>query len=76
MSLTLHIKDLSKPEVQAFLEYARTLKFVRVEEEEIELTKDQEKAILKARTSYQKDGGIPHDEVISHFRSKYPSLFK
>jgi hypothetical protein len=76
MRLTFHINDTSKPEVKAFLEYVRSLKFVIIEEEDIDLTDDQIKAIQEARASYQKTGGKPNLEVLSEMKNKYPQAFK
>ena len=76
MGLTFHIDDTSKPEVKAFLDYVRSLKFVIIEEEEISMTSEQVEAINEARASYQKDGGKPNSEVIETMKKKYPNAFK
>ena len=54
MGLTLHINDTSKPEVKAFLDYARSLKFVIVEDDEISINQKQIEAIDEARLSLKK----------------------
>ncbi len=64
MSLTIHIKDIAKPKVQAFLDYARTLKFVQIEDDELEISEQQESAILEARESYKNEGGVSHMDAM------------
>jgi transcriptional antiterminator Rof (Rho-off) len=76
MSLTLHIHDTSKPEVKAFLDYVRSLKFVEIEEETIALEKDQIEAIEEARMSYEKLGGKTTSEVLDKMKKKHPKAFK
>ena len=76
MSLTIHIKDIAKPEVQAFLDYARTLKFDQIEDDELEISEQQEAAILEARESYKQEGGVSHLDAMDFFKSKYASSFK
>ena len=75
MGLTLHINDTSKPEVKAFLDYARSLKFVIVEDEEISINQKQIEAIDEARLSLKKNGSKSHEEVIDKMKNKYPNAF-
>ncbi len=76
MGLTLHINDISKPEVKAFLDYARSLKFVIVDEEEVSLSQEQIEAIDEARISLKKNGGKSHEEVMAKMKNKYPNAFR
>ena len=76
MGLILHINDISKPEAKAFIEYARTLKFISVDEEEIALSSEQIEAINEARISLKKNKGKSHEEVMSKMKNKYPNAFK
>ena len=76
MSLTLHIHDTSKPEVKAFLDYVRSLKFVEIEEETILINPDQIEAVEEARESYKISGGKTSTEVIDSMKKKYPKAFK
>ena len=76
MAFTFHIDDISKPEVKAFLDYARSLKFVIIDEEEVSLSQEQIEAIEEARASLKKNGGKPHEEVITKMKSKYPNAFR
>ena len=75
MGLTLHINDTSKPEVKAFLDYARSLKFVIVEDDEISINQKQIEAIDEARLSLKKNGSKFHQEVIDKMKNKYPNAF-
>jgi hypothetical protein len=68
MSLTIHIKDIAKPKVQAFLDYARTLKFLQIEDDELEISEHQEMAILEARESYKNEGGVSHMNAMDFLR--------
>jgi hypothetical protein len=77
MSHSLRISDFSSPEAKAFWEYAKSLKFVIVEEEsEFILSEDQVNAVEEARISYNKKGGKSNDEVLAEMRAKYPNAFK
>lgn len=76
MGLTLRIDDISQPEAKAFLDYARTLKFIIVDEEEVSLSQEQIEAIDEARNSLKKNGGIPHQEVMTKMKNKYPNAFR
>ena len=75
MGLTFRINDISKPEAKAFLDYARSLKFVIVDEEEVSLNQEQIEGINEARISLKKNGGKSHEDVISEMKSKYPNAF-
>jgi hypothetical protein len=76
MAYTFHISDISNPEAKAFLEYARSLKFVVIDEEEISLSQEQNEAIDEARISIKDNGGKPHKEVITQLKKKYPNAFR
>lgn len=73
MSITLHIKDTSSPEAQAFVEYAKSLKFISIEE--TKLTVKQIQAIEQAKKSLAKTGGTSHDEVMEEMKGLYPGAF-
>ena len=75
MSITIQIDNISKPEVKAFLDYARSLKFVKINEDEVMLTDSQKEAIEEARLSLVKNGGKAHQEVMSEMKKKYPQAF-
>jgi hypothetical protein len=76
MGLTIRINDTSKPEVKAFLDYVRSLKFVEIEEEPIAVDEMQIEAVKEARESYQKNGGKKNEEVLDAMKAKYPKAFK
>jgi hypothetical protein len=76
MGLTLRINDTSTPEVKAFLDYVRSLKFVEIEEEQIAVDKKQIEAVEEARESYKNNGGKTTDEVLESMKEKYPNAFK
>ena len=76
MGLTIRINDTSKPEVKAFLDYVRSLKFVEIEEEPIAIDEMQIEAVKEARESYQKNGGKTNEEVLDAMKTKYPKAFK
>jgi len=74
MSLSFRINDFSNPEVNAFIEYIKSLSFVTIEEE-FTMSNDQIIALKEAEISLKKDGGVSHDEVMSSMRNKYPWAF-
>jgi hypothetical protein len=76
MGLTIRINDTSKPEVKAFLDYVRSLKFVEIEEEPIAIDEMQIEAVKEARESYQKNGGKTNEEVLDAMKTNYPKAFK
>lgn len=77
MAYSLHINDLSHPDAKAFWEYAKSLKFVTIEDEDnLSLNKEQIKAIEEARISFDKHGGKSNEEVLAKMRAKYPNAFK
>ena len=77
MNITLHINDISSPEAKAFLEYAKTLKFVSVDDsmDKQQLSKEELKAIEQARKSIAEKGGVPHKEVMKEMKELYPNAF-
>jgi hypothetical protein len=69
---TLHIDD-SNPQAKAFLEFIKTLDFVKEEQaNDEELTHALEEAI----ESLEKEGSTPHEEVMAKMKSKYPKFFR
>lgn len=76
MVYTFHINDISNPEAKAFLEYARSLKFVVIDEQEMSLSQEQNEAIDEARKSLKDNGGKPHEEVMNQIKKKYPNAFR
>ena len=76
MGLTIRINDTSTPEVKAFLDYVRSLKFVEIEEEPIAIDQKQIEAVEEARQSYQKNGGSTTEEVLDAMKKKHPNAFK
>lgn len=67
--------DDSNPKAKAFLEFVRTLDFIKVEDD-FTLNKDVIYAIEAARESLTKEGGKSHEQVWAEMREKYPTAFK
>ncbi len=74
MALSFHINDFSNPEVNAFIEYIKSLSFVTVDEDFV-LSEEQVVAIKEAEVSLKMEGGVPHEEVMTNMRNKYPWAF-
>jgi hypothetical protein len=74
MIRVFHIDD-SIPGAKPFLEFLKTLDFVK-EEESPELSAEQSEAIEKGLKSLRKNGGTDHSKVMEHFKSKYPDFFR
>ncbi|MEO9258228.1 MAG: hypothetical protein ABI207_07595 [Crocinitomicaceae bacterium] len=69
---TLHIDD-SNPKAKAFLEFIKTLDFIK----EVQIDEKQiKKAIDEGIESLEKHGGIPHEEIMSKMKNKYPRYFR
>jgi hypothetical protein len=75
MSLTIYIKDSSNPEAKAFIEYARSLSFVKISEEYTELSSEEKQAINEARDSISTYGTLSHEQVIDELKKKHPKAF-
>lgn len=75
MRYSLYINDISNAEAKAFWEYAKTLKFVTIKEEENTLSEEQIDAIDEARISLRKNGGKSTEEVFAKMKLKYPKAF-
>lgn len=75
MAYTLHVDD-SNPRAKAFLEFVKTLDFIRVDEDEISLSQEQIEAIQEGIESLEKHGGIPHEQVMAKMKTKYPKFFR
>ncbi|GEM_PF-5792398 len=76
ISRRLWINDTTTPEAIAFWEYAKKLKFVIAEEEDISLNQEQMEAIEEARISLKKNGGKSHEEVMNKMKAKFPKAFR
>jgi hypothetical protein len=75
MSITFKV-DLSNSKAKAFLEYIKTLDFVKViESKDYELSQNQKNAIDKGIESLNKGYKIPNAKVMSQFREQYPEYF-
>jgi hypothetical protein len=74
MALSFHINDFSNPEVNAFIEYIKSLSFITVEDEFV-LSDEQVVALKEAEVSLNLEGGVPHQEVMASMRKKYPWAF-
>ena len=74
MALSFHINDFSNPEVNAFIEYIKSLSFITVEDDFV-LSDEQVVAVKEAEISLKMEGGIPHEEVMASMRKKYPWAF-
>lgn len=72
MILTLRIYD-SNTKAKAFLEFIKTLDFIK----EVQIDEKQiKKAIDEGIESLEEHGSIPHEEVMSKMKSKYPTYFR
>lgn len=75
MSITFKI-DLSNSKALAFLEFIKTLEFVKVlETENQELTYQQKQAIDQGIQSLDEGKRISHSKVINQFKEQYPEYF-
>ena len=74
MALSFHINDFSNPEVNSFIEYIKSLSFITVEDDFV-LSDEQVIAVKEAEISLKMEGGVPHEEVMSSMRNKYPWAF-
>ncbi|MES2588267.1 MAG: hypothetical protein V4622_04750 [Bacteroidota bacterium] len=74
--------DSTNPVAKTLIEFLKTLDFVKstdkseITDEEFELSKEQKEAIDEALESLKKEGGIPHEEVMSGMKKKYPKAFR
>lgn len=74
MALSFHINDFSDPEVNDFIEYIKSLSFITVEDDFV-MSDEQVVAVKEAEISLKMEGGVPHEEVMSSMRKKYPWAF-
>lgn len=65
----LHLQDAS------LLKKIKSLRADTSEQKHV-FTRDQKKAIDKGLKSLEKNGGIPHSEVMEQTKNRYPNLFK
>ena len=75
MKLTLNI-DLDNNKAIALVNYLRTLDFVNFEEGSFSLSMWQKEAVQAGIRSLEKGDGIPHDQIVSETKARYPELFK
>lgn len=75
MVYTFHIDDASGPKAKAFLEYIKTLDFIRLDELEPTLSQQQLDAIEEARISIKQDGTSSTSEVMKRLKKKHPNAF-
>lgn len=77
MNYSFHINDFSHPDAKAFLEYAKSLKFVTIEEkDDVVFSAEQIKAIEEAQISFKINGGKSNDDVLTKMKTKYPTAFR
>jgi hypothetical protein len=75
MKLTINI-DLSNNKAIALLNYIKTLDFIKVEEDNSTLTKEDKKKLNEAIKSLDNSKGISHQNVLDQTKNKFPNLFK
>ena len=68
--------DDSNPKAKALLDFLRTFDFIKEENNMLTFNEDLNQALEDGLESINKNGGVPHEDVMRKMKEKYPNLFR